>query len=182
MYHRSPAAYDALRSWDIFNLPSRASLKQFTTTCLHGDGVYFDYLRDQSQKYALYKEECVKKNIKEPRGDGVIILDEVKVVGKVAWNCGSGKIIGLAMDTKDVPTLADFDETDDEPKAAEYFLQFLWRDLTSDFDVIGPHYSTQRSMDCAFTLACFTETLDAFQSYGFKVGLVTKLFALTVKS
>ena len=50
-------------------------------------------------------------------------------------------MLGLAMDAKDIPTLLDFGGVD-EGKAAEYFLQFLWWDATSDFDIIGPHYST----------------------------------------
>jgi hypothetical protein len=95
-------------------------------------------------------------------------------MGKVAWNSKNGKMVGLAMESKDVPTLADLDpDNEEEGKAAEYFLQFLWRDITSDFDVIGPHYSTVRTMDCPFTLACFRDALDAFQAYGFKVNLMS---------
>jgi hypothetical protein len=173
IYTLSPAAYDAVQAWGIFHLPSRSSLQQFTTTCLHGDGPYFDYIQDQATKYRSYQEECIQKGIKKPKGDGVLILDEVKVMGKVAWNSKNGKMVGLAMDPKDIPTLADLDPDnyEEEDRAAEYFLQFLWRDLTSNFDVIGPHYSTVRTMDCAFTMACLMDALLAFQSFGFKVGL-----------
>ena len=73
------------------------------------------------------------------------------------------------MDPKDAPTLSDLDPEVVNDQAAEYFLQFLWRDLTSDFDVIGPHYSTVRTMTCAFTMACLMDALDAFQAYAFKV-------------
>lgn len=96
------------------------------------------------------------------------------MIGKVAWNSKNGKMVGLAMNSKDAPLLADLDpDNNEEGKAAEYFLQFLWRDLTSDFDVIGPHYSTAHSMDCAFTLACLMDTLDVFQAYGFKVNILS---------
>ena len=170
----SSAAYDAIQSWGIFHLPSRSSLKQFSTTCLHGDGPYFDYIQDQAVKYKSYQEEWVRKGRSKPQGDGVLILDEVKVIGKVAWNSKNGKIVGLAMDAKDAPTLTDLDAEiyEEEGQAAEYFLQFLWRDLTSDFDVIGPHYSTVKTMDCPFTLACLLDAIDAFQPYGFKVSAV----------
>ena len=83
IYSRSPAAYDALQSWGIFHLPSRASLKQFTTTCLHGDGVYYDYLKDQYAKYCSYQEECERKGLKRPQQVGVLILDEVKVMRSI---------------------------------------------------------------------------------------------------
>ena len=101
----------------------------------------------------------------------MLILDEVKVIGKVAWNSKNGKLVGLAMEATETPTLADLNPNTNhtDTGSAEYFLQFLWRDLTSDFDIIGPHYSTQASMDCPFTLACLMETLDAFQAFGFKV-------------
>ncbi len=113
--------------------------------------------------------------MQRPQNDGVIILDEVKVIGKVAWNSKNGKMVGLAMDPKETPTLSDLDPdllAAEERKPAEYFLQFLWRDLTSDFDIIGPHYSTVNSMDCAFTVACLLDAVDAFQSFGFKVCIV----------
>ena len=96
----------------------------------------------------------------------------LQVVGKVAWNSKNGKMVGVAMEDHEIPNLADFnlhEPEGDDVQAAEYFLQFLWRDLTSDFDVIGPHYSTAATMDCPFTMACLHETIDAFQAYGFKV-------------
>ena len=135
---------------------------------MHEDGIAFDYLKDQAQKYASYQEECVQKGCKKPCGDGVLILDEVKVIEKVAWHSNSGQMIGLAMDQAEIPILADIG-LEKENRGAQYFLQFLWRDLTSDFDVIRPHYSCDRSMNCAFTLACTIETIEAFQAYGFKV-------------
>ena len=68
-----------MQSWGIFHLPSRSALKKFTTTCLHGDGVYYDYIKDQATKYKLYQDECVSKGRMKPLQDGVVILDEVKV-------------------------------------------------------------------------------------------------------
>ena len=52
--------------------------------------------------------------------------------------------------------------------AAENFLQFLWQDLSSDFDVIGPHYATARTMDSNFTHACTMDALEAFQALQFQ--------------
>ena len=122
-------------------------------------------------KYKSYQDECVRKGLKKPQGDGVLILDEVKVIGKVIWNSKNGKMVGLAMNPTDAPTFADLDPEEEADQAAEYFLQFLWRDLTSDFDVIGPHYSTVRSMDCPFTTACLLDAIDALQAYTFKASI-----------
>ena len=170
IYSRSPAAYEALKSWPIFKLPSTRSLKEYSTTLLHDSGPYIDYMQDQHAKYQKFKDEWKSKGKPEPLGEGVLILDEVKVVGKVAWNTGTGKLMGICMKMDEIPCIKDLDQdlTNDR-QAAEYFLQFLWRDLSSDFDIIGPHYSTSRSMDADFTHACFLTTLTCFESYDFKV-------------
>ena len=173
IYCRSPAAYDTLRSWKIFQLPSKSSLKQFTTTLLHGTRPYYDFLDDQRKRYLARSPELVSKGKAKPLCQGVLILDEVKVIGKVAWNSKSGKMCGVVMEEGEYASLVDiYDDlktTNDVPKAAEYFLQFLWRDMTSNFDVIGPHYSWASTMDSVFLQTCFTDTLAAFQAYGFKV-------------
>ena len=111
--------------------------------------------------------------------EGVLILDEVKVVGKVAWNSKNGWISSLAMDSEDFASLKDLykelsnkkekSSQDCGRETAEYFMQFLWRDLSSDFDIIGPHYSSAATMDAKFTVTCMLDALRAFQSYDFKV-------------
>ena len=101
------------------------------------------------------------------------MLDEVKVVGKVVWNSKNGKLCGIAMEPAECAFVtdiySDLNKDAKEPAAAEYFLQFLWRDMSSDFDVIGPHYASATTMDCNFTHACTTDAIEAFQAYNFKV-------------
>ena len=174
IYNRSPAAYEALKAWKIFNMPSKNSLQKYSTTLLHEEGIYFDYIEDQRHKYDTFVQEVEAKGHQKPLCEGVIILDEVKVVGKVAWNCKNGKICGLAMEQSQIPFLGDISNEilDETRPPAEYFLQFLWRDITSNFDVIGPHYSSSGTMDAAFTEACLQDALYAFQQYGFKVTLM----------
>ena len=171
IYNRSPASYKAFKDWKIFNLPSKNSLLKFATTLLHEEGAYFDYIEDQRIKYNAFVKELESKGQKKPLSEGVLVLDEVKVIGKVAWNCKDGKLCGLAMDESQMPFLGDLskDLLEDERKPAEYFLQFLWRDLTSNYDIIGPHYSATSTMDAAFTEACLQDAMYAFQQYGFKV-------------
>ena len=36
-------------------------------------------------------------------------------------------------------------------------LQFLWRDLSSMFDIIGPYYSSAQGFDSKFTMACLQD-------------------------
>ena len=97
----------------------------------------------------------------------------------MGWNSKNGKLCGIAMDKNDMTSLKDLYQElkstqsgpDDNREAAEYYLQFLWRDLSSDFDVIGPHYSSATTMDARFTMTCMMDALRAFQVYGFKVNV-----------
>ena len=51
---------------------------------------------------------------------------------------------------------------DYQRRQTSYFLQTLWRDFTSDFDVIGPHYSN----DSTFSHDVFCRVLiDAIQQF-----------------
>ena len=62
---------------------------------------------------------------------------------RLMWNSRSQKIIGLAMNVDDMSALHDAYQLVNEESAREhtsYILQFLWRDLTSSFDVVGPFY------------------------------------------
>lgn len=55
---------------------------------------------------------------------------------------------------------------------ASYIVQFLWRDLTSSFDMIGPCFSIGNSMDSSVLQELVMMTLKAFTSYGFKVSIL----------
>lgn len=57
-----------------------------------------------------------------------------------------------------------------KPKAlkASEFLQFLWRDLTSDFDVIRPYYSSHKGMESKFVISCLMTSIHAFHIHGFE--------------
>ena len=53
------------------------------------------------------------------------------------------------------------------PFPAEYNLKFLWRDLTSDFDVIGPYFSSAKSYDHTFVITAIRETMRIFHACNF---------------
>ena len=73
----------------------------------------------------------------------MLVFDEVKVVSRLMWirNSRNQQIIGLAMSPDDMSSLHDIYMTYDEDTKTEqtsYVLQFLWKDLTSKFDIVGP--------------------------------------------
>lgn len=54
-----------------------------------------------------------------------------------------------------------------------YVLQFMWRDITSDFEVIGPYFTCEKSLEMKFLAACLFEAMYVFETYNFHiVGLI----------
>ena len=48
-------------------------------------------------------------------------------------------------------------------KQASYMLQFLWRDVTTSFDIVGPYFSSEESMNSKFIIcSCVLETIKLF--------------------
>ena len=102
----------------------------------------------------------VKEGKSVPQSDGVLIFDEVKVITGLIWN--SRNIIGLVMSEKDQASLHDVFQTidlDNYIQQTDHMLQFLWRDLTSSFDVIGPYFSSNETMSTKFVMACVFEAI-----------------------
>lgn len=84
----------------------------------------------------------------------------------------NNEIIGLAMTSDQLSTLHNlFREIDDgfRMNNTSYILQFMWRDLSSRFDVVSPHFTTEKSLETKFLASCLFESMYAFEIYGFHV-------------
>ena len=44
-----------------------------------------------------------------------------------------------------------------------YIMQFLWRDLTSSYDIVGPFYTSSVNFTAKVIHACVLETIHLFQ-------------------
>ena len=91
------------------------------------------------------------------------------------WNSHSYQLMGLAMTHKEMPSLNDIYRLLKEPESVQptsYILQFLWRDLTSEFDIVGPFFTAESSVDCKFITACVMETVKLFQFHRLKTSLI----------
>lgn len=175
VYSRSPAAYEALKSFKILQLPSKSTLQSYTGTFLHEPGASHQCIADQVAQFVIFKSDCVKQGKHVPQGDGVIIFDEVKVACQLMWNSRSQTLSGLAMTNKDLSLLNDIYrilEESESPKQTSYILQFLWRDLTSNYDIVGPYFTCSDSVDSQFILTCILETVKLFQYHGLKTSLL----------
>lgn len=50
-----------------------------------------------------------------------------------------------------------------------YIVQFLWRDLSSSFDVVGPYFSYSASLETQSLHSMVIRTMLAFSQFGFSV-------------
>ena len=142
MFVRSPAAYEALKSFNILQLPSRSTLQAYTGAFLHEAGAAAESIAKQVKMYAASVPKCKKEGKLTPQSDGTLIFDEVKVISGLIWNSRSQRIIGLAMTERDQASLQDVFQSlspDQHVQQTTHMLQFLWRDLTSGFDIVGPY-------------------------------------------
>ena len=79
--------------------------------------------------------------------------------------------MGLAMTPADLSSLNDIYRVLQDPGTniqTSYILQFLWRDLTSSYDIVGPCFTSSVSVENKFVTACIFETIKLFQYHGLK--------------
>ena len=76
MFVRSPAAYEALKSFNILQLLSRSTLQSYTGACSES-------ISKQVETYEALLKQCEKEGKLIPKSDGVLIFDEVKVVSRL---------------------------------------------------------------------------------------------------
>ena len=86
VYTHSLAAYKALQSFGILKLPSKSTMQAYTGAFMHSPGASNACIVDQVTRYVAFKEQCCKAGKQEPRADGVLIFDEVKVACQLMWN------------------------------------------------------------------------------------------------
>ena len=175
VYIRSPSAYKSLSSFKILNLPSKRSLQKFTSNNIDEPGDCSNYLLQQAKKYEMMCAEIQSKDKPIPDGYGALIFDEVKVIAKVLYNSKNNALIGFAMSPDELSSLQDIYlhlDPNCRKKKTNYILQFLWRDLCSNFDVLGPYYTCNVSLEHKYVIACVLDALRKLHSYGFKTKVI----------
>ena len=109
-------------------------------------------------QFVLFCQQRIAEE-KESKKDGGLIFDEVKVISRLMWNSRSQTLIHVEMSS-----LADIYQTLDQESATQTSY-ILWRDLTSDFDIIGPYFTNSKTMDSKFIISCILETIRLFHDY-----------------
>lgn len=78
------------------------------------------------------------------------------------------RFIGHSLTPDDMVSLHDvYEELNANQKKmrASYVFQFLWRDLSSELDVIGPYFKSEAGMKHQFVMMCILNTTHAFHLY-----------------
>ena len=141
---------------------------------MHAPGASNVCIVEQVSQHVLFKEECRKNGRQEPKSDGALIFDEVKVACQLMWNSWNHQLMGLTMTSKNMASLSDIYRILKYPEANQtsYILQFIWRDLTSSYDIVGPYYMSATSVEAKFVVACAFETIRLFQHHGLKTSVL----------
>ena len=119
VYSRSTSAYEALKSFDLLQLPSSDTLKDFKSPLTCAPGEIDSRLQKERELYdGRIKEAMERKKINSgyllPLSLGVLIFDEVKVGMKVQWNSSNDAIVGYSMTREDMSSLRDVYELLDD--------------------------------------------------------------------
>jgi hypothetical protein len=166
IFTRSPAAYEALKSFNILQLPSRSTLQAYTGAFLHQPGTNNECISDQVVQYLIHCRER-ERGKKKSEHAGVLVFVEVKVISRLLWNSRSQTLIGLSMGREEMSTLSDVYQVmvADRTQTTSYIFQFLWRDLTGDFDIIGLYFTSSATLKSKYIISCVLETLKLFQCH-----------------
>ena len=170
-----------LYEWDLYSRlipPKMAPIRIQECMFFHDNTVTFNFigashdrLVQEVSRFKEFKVQRMAHNLRIPQGDGVLVFDEVKVVCRLMWNSRSHQLVGLAMSHEELASLTDvYQLLDPEYRSNQttYILQFLWRDLTSPFDVVGPYFTSSGPLESKFILSCVFESMKTFHLYGFK--------------
>ena len=102
----------------------------------------------------------------------ICVCTFVQVQSKVIWNSANSAIMGFALTSDDFAGLHDIYEAidkEDRCQKTTYVIQFMWRDLSSSFDVVGPYFNIPSTMETKFLHSIVTRTMLAFTQHGFGV-------------
>ena len=83
VYVRSPAAYEALKSFGVLQLPCMRSLQYFLSANANTPGVDEKAMSEQRNLYDAFCAQQEREGKKSPLYEGILIFDEVKVQNKV---------------------------------------------------------------------------------------------------
>ncbi len=168
IYARSPAAYKALQQFPFFSLPTERTLQRVLAEDYRFDSGPSE--ENISRQFEKYQNLC--KSGGTGLGIGLLIFDETKLIGKLAYNSKSHEVYGTAISENKFASLFDvFEEYKGSSgsKLGQFALLTLWKDLTSNYEILGPYWVTDKTMDSEYLWSCLFESMRLFAAYNFQV-------------
>lgn len=130
-------------------------------------------LAEECEKYdARVAEYVASSRPHPPLRKGTLIFD---VAAKLHWNSRDNQLVGHTTTPEEMSSLKDLYEvleSDPEAENADYVMQALWRDLSSNCDIVGLYYISSGPFKAKSMLACVLEALRKFHAHGFNVCLL----------
>lgn len=103
VYTRSPQAYTAWKEFQLFTLPSKRTLQRYIGNHFKTDpGICMEKF---SMDVDRYWDDQGKKLRYPGKGEGVLIMDEVKIIGKMACNLKDKSINGVCTTSSELSSL-----------------------------------------------------------------------------
>ena len=90
---------------------------------------------------------------------------------KLLWSSRNQKFIGHSMTHDELASMSDVYSVlspDYRKRQTTYVLQVLWRDLTSEFDIIGPHYTSDSQFPHQALCRLLIDSIHQFHVCGFE--------------
>ena len=143
VYTCCPSAFEALTNFKLLQLPSVATMKSYIHSNKESPGDSLQRLAHECSLYDARVQEHGDKPL-PPLGDGMLIVNEVKVASKLPRNSNDDSVIGHYMTPEEQSMLQDlYAELDDVSLSkTTYVLQTLWRNHSTDHDIVGPYYTS----------------------------------------
>ena len=108
VYSCSPAAFEALRDFNILQLPGVSTLTSYMRSNKEEPGECARRLANERSHYNTKVQEHIQAGrLNPPLSEGALIADEVKVAAKLHWNSCDDSVVGHSMTELELSTLQD---------------------------------------------------------------------------
>jgi len=99
---------------------------------------------------------------------GMLTMNELKIQNGLAY-LNDETVVGIAMSAEDLVSLRDvYDEVQQGASRTSHVMQFLWRDYSGNFDVIGPYFTSEGGLGGHAVFAALWDTVAWLARHGFQ--------------
>ncbi|KAK8750889.1 hypothetical protein OTU49_015043 [Cherax quadricarinatus] len=176
LYQRSTESYESLESFRILELPSLFPINDYDLEIENKPVLHLEYIAKQAKQYYEISDEHEASGRLPCLGEGVIIIDQMKVISKVVWYGIQESLVGHDLSEEELLNLTDIFTKPAEvitPRPDECVLQTVWRDVCYNHDIIGPYFHLSRNLKGQQLANHLLWTIKSFDDFRLKtIGIV----------